>query len=427
MQKDKEHTTTSRLQRWLSGEGRAADERELTRQAADDAFLGEAMSGYAKHPEVDHGQALERLRGKLASQEKRRTPVVIFLRRAAAAAAIIAAAWGAWWYLYDVTPVANDQQVAARKETTAAPEVVAPSDVPAGNIESEQPEQKAIASNSGPRSNPTTTTLSAPEESKPLALLDSKEEVAAERKADAMVFTEVDDLKADDSPAKVDMAKSMPAPAESRVRQAPATTAAGATAKPARELVSGVVRDANGDPLPGVAIYDPNTKKGAITDFDGHFQISTEGVDKLRASYTGYLDQEFNVKNQDSFNLVMQEAATALDEVVITGYDKSSAKKKDSRTQIMPFATPVGGTNALDRYIKKHLKYPEAAKKQGIKGSVAVSFIVHKDGSLSDFNTISGIGLGCNEEAIRLLSEGPKWKIAGDAQTVTATYTVTFK
>lgn len=428
MQKKKEHTTTSLLQRWLSNDGKAADERELTRQAADDAFLGEAMSGYAKHPEIDHGQALERLRGKLAQKEKRRAPMVIYLRRAAAAAAIIAATWGAWWYLYDNTPAVNDRQVAARKESTTTPEAVAPSDAPTGNPESQQPEQKAIASNSGPSSQATPTAALTQPEEKPIALLEPREEEAAkERKADAVAFMEADDAVSENTPVNVDLAKPAPAPAESRVRQAPATTAAGATAKLSGELATGTVRDANGAPLPGVVIYAPNTNKGAISDADGHFQISTEGVDKLRASYTGYLDQEFSVRNQDSFNLVMQEAANILDEVVITGYDKSAAKKKDSKMELAPFAAPVGGTNAVNRYIRKHLKYPEAAKNQGIKGSVALSFTVHADGSLSDFHTVKGLGYGCDEEAIRLLKSGPKWRINGDAKTVTATYSVPFE
>jgi TonB family protein len=39
-----------------------------------------------------------------------------------------------------------------------------------------------------------------------------------------------------------------------------------------------------------------------------------------------------------------------------------------------------------------------------------VSFVVEKDGSLSQLKVVRGIGAGCDEEAIRALAAGPKWK-----------------
>ncbi len=68
-----------------------------------------------------------------------------------------------------------------------------------------------------------------------------------------------------------------------------------------------------------------------------------------------------------------------------------------------------GGQNALSKYIVENLKYPEAAKNNKIQGRVFVSFIVEKDGSVSNVKVLRGIGSGCDDEAIRVVKGMPKW------------------
>ena len=58
----------------------------------------------------------------------------------------------------------------------------------------------------------------------------------------------------------------------------------------------------------------------------------------------------------------------------------------------------------------ENIKYPEAAKKQGIQGTVYVSFVVEKDGTVSNVKLLKGIGGGCDEESIRIVKGMPKWK-----------------
>ena len=45
----------------------------------------------------------------------------------------------------------------------------------------------------------------------------------------------------------------------------------------------------------------------------------------------------------------------------------------------------------------------------GIEGKVFVQFVVGKDGSLTDVKAIKGIGAGCDEEAVRVISKAKKW------------------
>ncbi|AFK04262.1 TonB family protein [Emticicia oligotrophica DSM 17448] len=72
----------------------------------------------------------------------------------------------------------------------------------------------------------------------------------------------------------------------------------------------------------------------------------------------------------------------------------------------------IGGNSEMYKFLSKNLKYPSAAQRANIQGKVFLSFIVEKDGSITDIETMKGIGFGCDEEAIRVVKLMPKW-IAG--------------
>ena len=71
--------------------------------------------------------------------------------------------------------------------------------------------------------------------------------------------------------------------------------------------------------------------------------------------------------------------------------------------------TPVGGMKAFYSYVGDNLKYPNSAQRMGIEGRVFVEFVVERDGSLTDIKVAKGIGAGCDEEAIKVISQAPKW------------------
>lgn len=71
-----------------------------------------------------------------------------------------------------------------------------------------------------------------------------------------------------------------------------------------------------------------------------------------------------------------------------------------------------GGEEALISYLSSSISYPEEAKKEGIEGKVFVNFVVEKDGSIGEVKIKRGIGGGCDEEAIRVIKEMPKWEPA---------------
>ena len=68
-----------------------------------------------------------------------------------------------------------------------------------------------------------------------------------------------------------------------------------------------------------------------------------------------------------------------------------------------------GGEIARMRYLADNIKYPTMARESGIQGRVYVTFVVERDGSVTDVRVLRGIGGGCDEEAIRVVSNMPKW------------------
>ena len=68
-----------------------------------------------------------------------------------------------------------------------------------------------------------------------------------------------------------------------------------------------------------------------------------------------------------------------------------------------------GGSTELYAYLNSNIKYPVMAKESGIQGKVYITFVVERDGSITDIKLLRGIGGGCDEEAIRVVQSMPKW------------------
>jgi periplasmic protein TonB len=68
-----------------------------------------------------------------------------------------------------------------------------------------------------------------------------------------------------------------------------------------------------------------------------------------------------------------------------------------------------GGESARLVYFAENLKYPTLARELGIMGVVYVGFVVEPDGSITNVKVLRGIGGGCDEEAVSVVSGMPKW------------------
>ena len=89
-----------------------------------------------------------------------------------------------------------------------------------------------------------------------------------------------------------------------------------------------------------------------------------------------------------------------------------------------------GGQAALLKWISEHIKYPAVAEENGIQGRVVATFVVERDGSVTDVQIARSIDPSLDKEAIRVLKQMPKWipgKQNGSAVRVKYTVPVTFK
>jgi TonB family protein len=69
-----------------------------------------------------------------------------------------------------------------------------------------------------------------------------------------------------------------------------------------------------------------------------------------------------------------------------------------------------GGDEARVAYLQKAISYPEQARKDKIEGTVYVTFVIEKDGQISNAKVLRGIGGGCDEVALKAIQQMPPWK-----------------
>jgi protein TonB len=89
-----------------------------------------------------------------------------------------------------------------------------------------------------------------------------------------------------------------------------------------------------------------------------------------------------------------------------------------------------GGPAALMQYLSSNIKYPVVAEENGVQGRVVCTFVVEKDGSITDVRVIKSVDPSLDKEAVRVVKGMPKWipgKQNGSAVRVKYTVPVTFR
>ncbi len=126
----------------------------------------------------------------------------------------------------------------------------------------------------------------------------------------------------------------------------------------------------------------------------------------LISSFDANLNSNALQKQGSISEINIDENASAKTEVL----EKQSQEPEEVYTIVQNQPVPTGGMAAFYDYIKQNLKYPEQARKLGIEGKVFVEIIVGPDGKLTYVKAIKGIGAGCDEEAVRVISNSSAWQ-----------------
>lgn len=132
--------------------------------------------------------------------------------------------------------------------------------------------------------------------------------------------------------------------------------------------VKGIVKDKTGETVIGASVVQKgNTSNGTITDINGNFSITVPSNATLTFSFVGMKSQDVSVKGQPTINVVLEDDAQALDEVVVIGY--GTTKKKDLTGSV----SSVGGETLA--------KVPVASAAEALTGRLAGVQITTTDGS----------------------------------------------
>jgi TonB family protein len=99
------------------------------------------------------------------------------------------------------------------------------------------------------------------------------------------------------------------------------------------------------------------------------------------------------------------------------------AAPKNTDVEVLP--SYPGGLVEFGKFLGMNLRYPKEAKDKNIEGRVYVSFVVEKNGSLTDPKVLRGIGYGCDEEALRVIKLSKNWNPGTqNGKAVRVSYTI---
>lgn len=90
----------------------------------------------------------------------------------------------------------------------------------------------------------------------------------------------------------------------------------------------------------------------------------------------------------------------------------SSRSQQDSIVVLDVLPSFPGGEDSLNTFLLSRIVYPKEAQENFVHGTVYVSFEIDEDGIVRDIRCVRGIGAGCDEETMRVISLMPRWSPA---------------
>jgi protein TonB len=114
------------------------------------------------------------------------------------------------------------------------------------------------------------------------------------------------------------------------------------------------------------------------------------------------IDDDIEIDAEADENTEMQEYIPVDD-------DEEEVQEMEIFTVVEDAPGFPGGDEARIKYLQNNIKYPQMARESGIQGTVYVTFVVERDGKVTNVQILRGIGGGCDEEAIRVIKNMPRW------------------
>jgi TonB family protein len=179
---------------------------------------------------------------------------------------------------------------------------------------------------------------------------------------------------------------------------------------------TGRVVDAQRNAVPFANVTNTRDQVGTYTDISGKFNlVSVDSVLDVQIKSLGYETRNYRlVSEKKDTNLVMQEDLIARSSILNTNNRRVVSNRAREENRVLEEPEPVVGWNNYDTYVANNFNIPDDIRSRNTGGEVELSFQVDKRGQPTDIKiTRTSQCQECDQEAIRLLKEGPKWKRKG--------------
>lgn len=159
---------------------------------------------------------------------------------------------------------------------------------------------------------------------------------------------------------------------------------------PIKRVVTGIIKDTNGEPIIGANVIEKGTTNGTVTDIDGKFSLSVDENSMLEVSYIGYITQLISQK--DCSEICLKENTQFIDEVVVVGY---GTQKKANLTGAV--------TMVSSEDLSKKMVGQSSMALQGVMPGVTVTQTSGQPGKDGGTIRIRGIGTLNNSDPLVLV------------------------
>lgn len=187
-------------------------------------------------------------------------------------------------------------------------------------------------------------------------------------------------------------------------------------------VLKGTVTDEAGNPVPYATIKNTIGNTQTFADESGQFAFKSQDSSvTAMASAAGYTPKSFNLKKDIQPTIEIKKNEASLSEVVVTGMGirkqskttASVSKALDGKVagvsveQVSP--QPSGGFNKFNQYLKENTPPVYDENSERLNGEVLLSFTIDKKGKPENIKVAKSSCAACEDEAIKLLRNGPKW------------------
>ena len=145
-------------------------------------------------------------------------------------------------------------------------------------------------------------------------------------------------------------------------------------------------------------------------------QTLTKAVDRYRAEHAGSPPSEVAILEDKASSSELEQLKRLVEQRDALREQLAHLPDADGvYTVVENRPEPTNGMAEFYEFVGQNIKYPQQAKQAGVEGKVFVQFVVNPYGELTDVETLKGIGMGCDEEAMRMVTEAPEWQPGTDA------------